>query len=169
VIEPGDNRLHCLQSIELTSSAQLEAFGHFISSRVWNKAPIDAGYTGSCNFGYYKQVSATDLVSAVSLPPVSIDCATPKKHRKVKCSTVNATLDGAPTELGSEVDWLTFLRALTSDAAQPVTVTDVLSWYKTACAGGCTGKRLNFSELRAGVPASKLSQFDSVAAAHGVD
>jgi hypothetical protein len=171
VIEAGDNRLHCLQSIELTSSAQNEAFGHFIASRVWNLAPIDAAYgNGACHFSYYKQVSAADLVTSVSLPPVSVDCGTARKHRKMKCGGVAANLNGQPAELSSEFDWLTFFRALTTNTQTPVTVGDILSWYRTACNGDCNGtQQVLFANFRDAAPAGVRTFINDTAAAHGVD
>lgn len=171
VIEAGDNRLHCLQSIELTSSAQNEAFGHFIASRVWNLAPIDAAYgNGACHFSYYKQVSSADIVTPPSLPPVSLDCAQPRKHRKVACNMVAATLNGQPAELSSEVDWLTFFRALTTNAQTPVTVGDILSWYRSACGGDCGGTRqVLFANFRDAAPAGVRTHINDTAAVHGVD
>ena len=168
IVEAGDNRLHCLQSIELTSSAQNEAFGHFIASRVWNLAPIDAGYVGACHFSYYKQVSSTDLGS-VSLPPVSIDCAKAVKHRKMACQNVSALQNGQPAELSSEVDWLTFLRALTTDMQHPVTVGDILSWYRTACNGNCSTQQVSFNSFRNAAPASLQTFVSTTGATYGVD
>lgn len=171
VIEAGDNRLHCLQSLELTSSAQNEAFGHFMASRIWNLAPIDAAYSnGVCHFSYYKQVSATDLVSSVSLPPVSIDCGVAHQHRKLKCGMVSATLSGQPAELSSEVDWLTFFRALTTNAQNPVNVSDILSWYRTACGGDCARTRLiTFANFRDAAPASVRTHVSDTGNTHGVN
>lgn len=176
VVEAGTNRLHCLQSIEVSASAQQEAFGHFMATRVWNKAPTDADYDGKCRFTYYKQVGATDIASSTSpaapqLPPVSIDCALPKKHRKLACGGANITRGGAAAEAASEIDWLTFFRAVTTNAATPVSVGDILSWYKNTCGpNGCSKTFVTFPQLVLAVPAGPTRTFVSdTGAAHGLN
>lgn len=175
VIEVGSNRLHCLQSIELSASAQQEAFGHLMATRVWNKAPSDPGYDGTCHFTYYKQVGATDIFpgsspAAPSLPPVSIDCSKPVQHRKLACGGVNITSGGAPTEGASEVDWLLFFRALTTSTTTPVSVGDILSWYKASCGpNGCSSVNVTFAGLLLGVPAATQPFVSRIGHENGVD
>jgi hypothetical protein len=167
LIEDGNNRLHCLQSVEVSASAQQEAFGHFMATRTWNKAPIDAGYDGSCHFTYYKQVGAPDIVPSPALPPVSIDCSKPYKHRKT-CAAVTITLSGVAAEGASEVDWLTFFRALTTSSAHPVGVADFLGWYTKSCGGSCANKFVTYQNFHDASPVALQSFVDDVAVTHGV-
>ena len=73
-----------------------------------------------------------------------------------------------PIEAASEVDWLTFLRSLTSDSVTKVTVGDVLAWYKAGCSGDCSDKVVTYSTLLSGVPADKKTFVEGKAADHGV-
>jgi len=131
---------HCLQSVELSRSAQEEGFGHFFSSRMWNAVPGEPAFNGSCNFEYYKQVSSTDIVTAPTLHPLPINCAHTYGHRDGRCSQVTITDDtGAAQKTGSEIDWLAFFWTISTDATAPnqpkgVTVTALLDLYNKAVA-----------------------------------
>ncbi len=166
-IEEGPNRSHCLQSVEVSASAQQEGYAHFMAARMWNKASVDDGFSGECSFTYYKQVSASNLVNTPELPPVVVDCGTAYQHRNSVCSAV--TISGQ--EAGTEIDWLTFFQAVTSDPSQPVSVSDLFSWYRNACGGvECTGATfVTYSMLRDGAPGGLHGWLDGLAAAHGVD
>jgi hypothetical protein len=122
---------HCLQSLEVSESAQQEAFGHFISARLWNYTPTEDGYDGSCHFSYYKNTSAPNLRGDDDgIPVVPIDCAVAYGHRDNQCSAV--TIDSHVA--GSEVDWMTFYWDITTDptAPAPIDVSAILRWYRNA-------------------------------------
>jgi hypothetical protein len=73
---------HCLQSMEVSESAQGEAFGHFIGARLWNYTPEDDDYDGTCSFSYYKRTSADNLLGDDDgIPVVPVNCAMAYGHR----------------------------------------------------------------------------------------
>ena len=97
--------------------------------------------------------------------------ATPIKHRQLACGGVKVETDATPPvaiEASSEVDWLTFLRSLTSDTTTKVTVGDVLTWYKTGCSNDCSDKVVTYSTFLSGVPADKKVFVEGKAVEHGV-
>jgi hypothetical protein len=167
LIEEGPNRGHCLQSVEVSASAQQEGYGHFMAARIWNLAAVDPGFNFECSFGYYKQVGAPNLTSGgTAIPPVTIDCSQAYAHRDTACDEV----DIIGHEEGTEVDWLTFFQAVTTDASHPVTVSDLLSWYRNACGGTCNGSTfVTYSQWRNGAPSALHSWLDGLAGAHGVN
>jgi hypothetical protein len=169
----ADNASHCLQSIELSEPAQQEGFGHFFASRLWNRVPGEEGYeAGKCNFTYYKQVSAPELVSGQTLFPVFVDCGHAYKHRDDLCGDVHITdTAGVPLSAGSELDWLTFYWDVTTSSASGTPVADLLSWYKTAIATvqaetpGKLRRPLTLADLDTAAPIDLSGKAD----AHAVD
>jgi hypothetical protein len=166
LIEPGDNRLHCIQSIELSESAQQEGFGHFFAARLYNRVYGEAGFSANeCVFNYYKQTGAPNLVPTATVHPVPLDCAVPYAHRDTACSAVTITNGVA----GAEIDWLTFFWAITTQTTpalpEPVTVSDLLSWYVSAKAAG----NRTFEGLRDAAPANRRDWLLELARQHGVD
>jgi hypothetical protein len=162
---------HCLQSMEISESAQSEAFGHFTGARIWNRTPTEANYDGSCSFSYYKNVVAANLRGGDDgIPVVPIDCANAYAHRDQVCSAV--VIDGHV--VGSEVDWLTFLWAITTDgtAPAPVNVSTVLGWYRAALGRLPGSGNMTYALLRAEAVLENPAfgpWLDDRAQAHAVD
>jgi len=127
-----DNALHCLQSIEVSESAANEGFGHVFATRLWNRVQTDPDYDGVCNFTYYKQTSASDLVTAgPQVFPVYVDCARYYAHRDMVCDDVFITNSmDARIPYASEVDWLTFYWQATSTGV--LTVNELLDAIEAA-------------------------------------
>jgi hypothetical protein len=128
-----ENSLHCLQSIEASESAANEGFGHFFATRLWNRVQGEAGYDANvCNFTYYKQTSASDLVmDGPQVFPVYVDCSRFYAHRDMVCNDVFITDDaGARVPYASEIDWLTFYWKATSTGL--LSVDDLLDAMEAA-------------------------------------
>ena len=157
------NNLHCLQSLEDTTSAQVEGFGHFYAAMMFNDAsPND------CTFVYYKEFldfvfwEPTQPVLWPFMPPFPRDCAAPAQWRDV-CSQ--------QADTGTEYDWLGFYWAMYNQ----MTMDDLFQIYRDACGGTCYNAFMPWEQLRqaaeayfgAGDPAYQA--FVAAGAAYRVD
>jgi hypothetical protein len=129
------NGLHCLQSIERSTSAQNEGFAQFFASRVWNTQD-----EADCTFVYYKEFLAPaclnddcvmrgvfqDTTLYNNPPPVPQSCVTPHKWRNRNCAMTDANMS-------TEIDWMAFLYNLNSVGALRSPMTDIWRIYQYAC------------------------------------
>lgn len=128
----GSNKLHCLQSLERDSAAQIEGFGQFFAARTWN----DPNGT-DCDFSYYKQFNAFLLFgTAVVQPPVHIDCKEQVRWRDTFCFAQG---------MSTEYDWLNFLWNVNTVGSGTSSLTDLFEIWKLANAAG--GSSVSWSHL----------------------
>ena len=128
----GSNGLHCLQSLEYTSTAQLEGYAQFFAARVWNDAD------GGCLFRYYKQFRSDR--GLVIQPPVNVSCSDYVGWRDDHCSP--------STNGGTEYDWLQFLWNLHAAGSWKYSMHEIFDVYRGACSGGdCTGEGPQWDDL----------------------
>jgi hypothetical protein len=137
------NSLHCLQSLERVSAAQLEGYAQFYASRIWNNAADP-----DCVFGYYKEfrdrtcpagATCTPTGSDVSIfPPAPVTCKEAVKWRNNECPT---------PEFGTELDWMGFLYDVNTNAAAKVTMVELFGVYNQACSGDCERKVVTWDQL----------------------
>src|SRR5262249_23016524 len=131
----------------------------------------EAGYDGSCSFSYYKNTLAANLRgSDDGIPVVPVDCAKAYAHRDQVCSAVVIERH----VVGSEVDWLTFLWAITTDGTAPTTVdvSTVLRWYRAALSRSPGSGNMTYALLRAEAVLENPAfgaWLDTRARAHAVD
>lgn len=114
----GSNGLHCLQSFEYTSTAQIEGFGQFFSARVWNAADT------TCLFRYYKQFRNDN--ATVSQPPINTSCSTYVNWRDNHCFDDQG---------GTEYDWMQFLWNLHAVGTYKYSMHEIFEVYRGACSG----------------------------------
>jgi|GEM_PF-2964381 len=133
------NSLHCLQSLEDTSSAQLEGFAQFYAAMAFNTKQ-----QSDCTFVYYKefmQPMSYPLPFTVLFPPVGRDCTAPAQWRN-ECTQIADT--------GTEFDWMNFFWEIYEQS----TMDDIFDIYKSACGGvKCYNADLSWQELVAGAEA----------------
>lgn len=124
----GGNPRHCLQSIEVSSTADGEGFGQFFSSLMWNDPQAE-----HCRFNYYKEVLDVGAdtcriagdplacktfafrngdVGTITLPPVPVDCKVSAKWRNTQRCAVDSRTNLPKGLMGTEYDWMTFLYAV---------------------------------------------------------
>ena len=143
------NQLHCMQSLEVYTSAFIEGFAHFYGSKLYNnRAQSD------CMFVYYKEIA---VAFGVLDPPMGVDCIQDVQWRDNYCSEI--------TNSATEMDFMRFLWDLYAtgpdrlSAAEidavftaanvypgPMTWTHLREGAKTALGNG-TPKYLNLVEL----------------------
>jgi hypothetical protein len=156
------NGLHCLQSLEHVSKAQVEGFAQYFAARTFNTSGSD------CGFAYYKEFLDVHYANGntyyvTAFPPIPIDCSVDHDWRSTYCSEIE--------DSGTELDWMTAFRALELGG---VTLTDL---YTVACGGlGCGPTNVRWDDLSAaaaihyGSPAHPKAQlFVQVGAQHDVD
>lgn len=134
------NKLHCLQSLETPGSAQLEGFGQFYASKIWNRRAEP-----DCTFVYYKEFLDQQCRSAEcstvtpaqpsrfdslqrSIPPVAVSCATPPRWRNNFCAVAT---------LGTEIDWMAFFWRLHGGSGVTLSMADINDVYLRACLAEC--------------------------------
>lgn len=117
----GANQLHCMQSVEYASAAQVEGFAHFIAASLFNE-----GSGSDCHFNYYKEFREDD--GTVVPPPYSVDCRNPVKWRDSHpgCFFWNA---------GTEYDWMQFYWNVHNVGINTSTIDDLFAIYRYACGG----------------------------------
>jgi len=109
---------HCLQSIEVTSSAQVEGYGQFFAAMLWN-GPKPDGTPTACWFNYYKEFLNKD--GTISYPPAEVPCGVRSKWRDENmCGAAN---------MSTELDWMNFLLEL----KQTIGFTGLMDVYRMAC------------------------------------
>lgn len=122
VFDPSD-RLHCIQSREMGSSAQKEGFGHFIATITQNRASDN-----DATFPYYKDVKWLDY--QVYPPPFAIPAYGWGQWMEQFCNGTNE---------GTEFDWLNFYYWVNRRTADAFTLSDYRALYRNACGGSnCT-------------------------------
>lgn len=151
------NDLHCLQSFELSSAAQVEGFGQFVASRIWND-PTGA----DCRFSYYKEFKDED--GNVIGPPFVTDCLEPVLWRDHHCFNLAA---------GTEYDWMQFYYRVTKPGS-PVSLDDVFAVYRDVCGEDtCEKERVAWSELETSadevLSEAEVEAFLSNGELHGVN
>jgi|GEM_PF-2321909 len=129
----GSNSLHCLQSYEHTTAAQVEGWAQFFAARVWN----DAG--PGCIFNYYKQFREDD--GSVEQPPYKVSCDSNVNWRDNHCFGSWG---------GTEYDWLQFFWNLHAVGSYKYSTLDIFNAYENACGGSCSGEWISWSELSNG-------------------
>lgn len=140
------NGYHCLQSVEDTSSAQVEGFAQFYAAKTWNRQNEN-----DCTFVYYKEFlnpagcpAGADCVPFPSnpadaaytwqhgvmqsiLPPFPHDCrdSTEFRWRNTVCKGY--------ADFGTELDWLRFYWNLNTVSSNRSTMPDLFQIYRHAC------------------------------------
>jgi len=146
---PGTNSRHCLQSVERTHMAQTEGYGQYFAAKVWNGTPGT-----QCLFNYYKEfLETTDSPCRgaacrpfaaplgdtrqfhVNEVPIPFDCNAPRKWRNAHgCGVDPLNPTAMPNTfaqgVGTEYDWMTFLRGLEQGG---IAFHDMMSIYNHAC------------------------------------
>lgn len=117
----ASNRLHCLQSAEYMSTAQVEGFAHYVAARLFNRTS-DA----DCSFNYYKEF--LPLFGPVKAPPVRVSCIDPASWRDRYCGY---------DKMGTEYDWMQFYWNV-SRGLNATGVAALYDIYEEACGGPCT-------------------------------
>ncbi len=146
----GINNLHCLQSKEYVSAAELEGFAQFMAAKAWNNpAQTD------CGWAYYKpfREHLGELQWTISEPPMAKDCtiepfAVWRPWMEENCPT-------NMTDHGVEWDWQTFLWLVNTQGtsgSSAATMTDIYNIYKNSapCVGQpfmCDGQDVHWSDL----------------------
>jgi len=123
----GANALHCLQSIEQPNAAQIEGWAQFYTSKVWND---DRGT--DCTFNYYKEFLFPGAAAAV-LPPVPVSCKAPVRWRNTHCTGSPAFSGTALADMGTELDWMTFLWNVNTVPVNGSTMRNISDAYILAC------------------------------------
>jgi hypothetical protein len=154
----GSNGLHCLQSFERTSAAQLEGFAQFFAARVWNNTD------NTCLFRYYKQFREDD--GDVLQPPVNTSCSSYVNWRDNHCYSSWG---------GTEYDWLQFMWNL-AIGSYKYSMHDIYEVYRGACTDGyCNSESPGWAALEASAAAlfgqnsAKHLKFVNAGDAAGVD
>jgi hypothetical protein len=129
-VEPSDGSpVHCLQSLERSTSAQLEGFAHFVASKVWNTQD-----ESECVFDYYKHfldVACPPGAECVPFnglqkisPPLPRSCKQPVRWRNNHC---------AMPQFATEFDWMGFLWNLNTSGANRLSMGDIYNIYRQTC------------------------------------
>ncbi len=127
----GSNGLHCLQSYEHGSAAQIEGFAQFYASRVWNNPG------SGCLFHYYKQFRNDN--GTVTVPPVDTSCGNYVNWRDEHCFGSWG---------GTEYDWMQFFWNLEAGTGTTVSMYELFDMYRGACTNDwCSGESVSWEEL----------------------
>jgi len=141
VTDPYMNGLHCLQSREYISAAELEGYAQFFAAKAWNNQA-----EANCSFAYYKQfrVRSGDFW-IVKQPPLQRDCGSNPKWMENYCPS-------GETDRGVEWDWQNFLWNLNTQGPNKVTTSEVYGIYRSpaVCNGNCDGDAVHWPDFRAG-------------------
>ncbi|MBL9027190.1 MAG: hypothetical protein JNL21_33655, partial [Myxococcales bacterium] len=129
------NRLHCLQSSEQATAANVEGFAHFIANRIWNDA---AG--NDCSYNYYKEFNVTQN-GYIESPPYQVDCRNAVRWRDNKCFKALR---------GTEYDWMQFFWNVNTVGSNKLSLDDIQDIHLEACNGSCTSVNVSWSLLRQG-------------------
>ena len=146
------NGYHCLQSVEVPSSAAQEGFAQFYASKLWNDQSRP-----QCTFVYYKEfltnagcppslfqplpgeipvptVNPTPFQCATFntqfgpatsvMPPNVHDCRAPFRYRNKFCPN--------PT-LSTELDWMRFFMSINTLSDMRVSMDEIFQIYRQAC------------------------------------
>src|SRR5688572_1380907 len=157
-----DARAHCLQSIEFSSASQVEGFGHFYASDLFNNKTDADGF-----FTYYKEFTVTE--GQILAPPVWVSIYNSWNWRWMDnhCGSTNG---------GTELDWLTFYYELNNKTANAFSYADLRTVYRKACGdAGCDGDDIDWSDLRSatqtvyGGTAAKTTYLTTQMQEHGAD
>jgi hypothetical protein len=157
-----DARAHCLQSIEFSSAAQVEGFGHFYASDLFNNKADADGY-----FSYYKEFTYDGQILA---PPLWVSIYSSSwnwRWMDTYCASTNG---------GTELDWLTFYYELNNKTANAFSYADLRSVYRKACGdAACDGDNVDWSAVRSatqtvyGGTSAKTTYLTTQMQEHGVD
>lgn len=143
----NSNADHCLQSVERTPMAQIEGYAQYFAAKIWN------GSTSTCLFAYYKEFVDAEGVChgapeacrlfekspterwTLTEVPIPLDCDAPPKWRNTHgCGVDPQNPSATPNEfaqsVGTEYDWMTFLRGV--DVAG-IPFPEIMSIYNHAC------------------------------------
>ncbi|MGH7271509.1 MAG: hypothetical protein ACREJ3_13850, partial [Polyangiaceae bacterium] len=151
----ASNQVHCLQSVEGDTGAQIEGFAQFFASRVWNDPQ-----SPTCEFVYYKEFLRPDSTPCptgrtciagplskvlpngvqvtipagfhAEVPPLGVDCRQAVKWRNRQC-----TVGGDFSVLGTEYDWMGFfynMNTIDLPAGTRYAMTDLNATYIASCA-----------------------------------
>ena len=141
----GINNLHCLQSKEYVSAAELEGFAQFMAAKTWNN-PAET----NCGWAYYKpfREHQGEFGSVIVAPPMARLCGTPPGASGLSWMEHNCALN--MTNHGVEWDWQQFLWDVTTQGTTKSTMADLYNIYKTsaACGGSCNGKDVHWEDLK---------------------
>lgn len=141
VTDPNTNGLHCLQSREYISAAEVEGYAQFFAAKAWNNQA-----EANCSFAYYKQfrVRSGDFW-IVKQPPVQRDCGSNPKWMENYCAS-------GETDRGVEWDWQNFLWNLNTQGPDKVTTSEVYGIYRSpsVCNGNCNYNQVHWPDFRAG-------------------
>lgn len=159
-VVPGDENLHCLQSLEEPNAAQIEGFAQYYAAKVWNDDTQN-----DCTFVYYKNFGdttcwpgVTDCVNDAASglinnkPPMPVSCVQPVRWRNTNC--LGASPSDALLASGTEFDWLEFLYGIGQNATPAArwSMQDVFNAYVVACgdntpanAQRCTGGNVSWA------------------------
>jgi len=118
-----------LQSVEQPNAAQIEGWAQFYTSKVWND---ERG--SDCTFNYYKEFLFPGAAAAVP-PPVPVSCKTPVRWRNTHCTGSPSFSGTALADMGTELDWMTFLWSINTDPANMLTMRSISDVYRAACGG----------------------------------
>lgn len=151
------NALHCMQSREDISAAQVEGWAQFFAMNLFNNNnEFDAV------FAYYKEF----LFFGVIPPPVALHLHNPVKWTESFCPEA---------ESGSELDWTTFYWDINNKGSNKYSFSNLESVYENACGGECFGHHISWPDLSTAVnnvygsTSSKAQRFHTTADAHGVN
>ncbi len=126
------NRLHCLQSSEATTSANVEGYAHFIAARIWNNEAHS-----DCKYNYYKEFK--EGPNQEFDPPYEVDCRTAVRWRDNNCFK---------SARGTEYDWLQFLWNVNTVSTNKISLDGIRAIHEEACNGGCSDVNVSWSLLR---------------------
>lgn len=125
-LNPTGNEIHCMQSTEQQTAAQVEAYAHAFAANVWNSRADN-----HCTFTYYKGFRYGTGGSQV-LPPTNLQSCDGSNRYQTRWTESYCPL----TDRASEYDWLavytTIFRATTGGWSQA----DLANVYKDACSFG---------------------------------
>ena len=160
VYDPAD-RLHCIQSREMASAAQVEGFAHFIATITENRASDNDAI-----FPYYKEVLWTD--GLVYWAPIAMPAYGWGQWMEQFCPGSNE---------GTEFDYMNFYYWINRRTSDAFSISQISSVYRSACGGAnCNGsQQTTWSSLYTAVgsvfgnTSTKAAYWRNQAGAFGVD
>jgi hypothetical protein len=114
------NKLHCLQSKEDVNASEIEGFGHFFASDIFNN-----GADNNCTFVYYKEF-LEDGATTGTWPPVAKSCFNTVQWMNNHCGQ---------NERGVEWDWLGFYWHVHNKTSTAYSYANIATVFKQACGG----------------------------------
>lgn len=126
-LNPTGNEIHCLQSTEQQTAAQVEGYAHFFASNVWNSRSDN-----HCTFTYYKgfRVDANTKEDAPNLQSCDANNRYQARWAETYCPL---------TERATEYDWLGFFTTIMRAATGGWVQADLANIYKDYCGFGAGG------------------------------